>query len=144
MLSTTKHGCMLSCFTKVPEKPSNYHNASSLDALMLQFRRQSAWWNDTKISSSLCNRFNWIEKHYVAVIIAFRHQGQVSKRQFNPSNVVTTFVQGTRMQGFLKIIQTLSCWYSLDGSCWVLSYEYPYVRVSVIFQVFCIILCWLN
>ena len=37
----------------------------------------------------------------------------------NPSNAQTTFVQSTRMQRFLKIIQTLSCWYSLDSSQWV-------------------------
>ena len=34
---------------------------------------------------------------------------------------------------FLKIIQTLSCWYSLDRSHIVLSHAYPYNRVSVIF-----------
>ena len=36
----------------------------------------------------------------------------------------------------LKNISTLSCWYSLDSSHRVLSDEYPYARVSVIFQVF--------
>ena len=45
------------------------------------------------------------------------------------SNAEATFTQSTTMQRFLKIILTLSCWYSLDGSCWVLSYEYPYVKV---------------
>ena len=40
---------------------------------------------------------------------------------------------------FLKIIETLSCWYSLGSSRWVLSDENPCVRVSVIFQVLCII-----
>ena len=39
------------------------------------------------------------------------------------------------MQRFLKNIWTLSCWYSLESSCWVLSDEYPFARVSVIFQV---------
>ena len=38
----------------------------------------------------------------------------------------------------------LSCWYSLESSCRVLSDEYPFARVSVIFQRFCIILCWTN
>ena len=37
-------------------------------------------------------------------------------------------------------IQTLSCWYSLESYRWVLSDEYPYARVSVIFQHLCIIL----
>ena len=40
------------------------------------------------------------------------------------------------MQMFMKTILTLSCWYSLDSSRCVLSDEYPYARVSVIFQGF--------
>ena len=63
---------------------------------------------------------------------------------FNPSNAEATFVQSTRTQRFLKIFLTLSCWYSLDSSRQVLSDEYPFDRVSVIFQVFCIILYWTN
>ena len=54
----------------------------------------------------------------------------------NPSNAGTTLAQSTRTQTFLKIIKTLSCWYSLDSSRWVLSDEYPFARVSVIFQIF--------
>ena len=54
----------------------------------------------------------------------------------------STFVQSTRMQRLLKTILTLSCWYSLDSSHWVLSYEYPFARVSIIFKVFCINLYW--
>ena len=34
----------------------------------------------------------------------------------NPSKAKSTLVQSTRMQRFLKIIKTLSCWYSLDSS----------------------------
>ena len=34
----------------------------------------------------------------------------------NPFNAETTFVQSTRTQRFLKSIQTLSCWYSLESS----------------------------
>ena len=30
----------------------------------------------------------------------------------------------------------MSCWYSLDNPRWVLSFEYPFARVSVIFQFF--------
>ena len=37
---------------------------------------------------------------------------------------------------FRKPYKSLSCWYSLESSCWVLSNEYPYVRVSVILQLF--------
>ena len=37
------------------------------------------------------------------------------------------------MQTFLKTIVTLSQWYSLDSSRWVLSDEYPHARVPVIF-----------
>ena len=62
----------------------------------------------------------------------------------NPSNAEATFVQSTRTQRFLKIILTLSCWYSFDSTCWVLSDDYPHSRVLVIFQVFCISLYWLN
>ena len=62
----------------------------------------------------------------------------------NSSNAETTFVQSTRTQSFLKNIESLSCWYSLDSSRWVLSGEYPFARVSVIIQVFCIILYWPN
>ena len=57
-----------------------------------------------------------------------------------PTDAEATFIQTTRMQIYLKTILTLSCWYSLDSSSWELTDEYPYVRVSVIFQVFCIIL----
>ena len=66
------------------------------------------------------------------------HSSQIllSREIINPSNAETTFVQSTRMQHFLKNIQTLSCWYSLDSSRLVLSDEYPYARVSVIFQFF--------
>ena len=54
-----------------------------------------------------------------------------------PSNAaVATLVQSTKMQRFLKIILTLSCWYSLDSSYWVLLNEYPYARVWVIFSPF--------
>ena len=51
---------------------------------------------------------------------------------------------GTRMQIFLKTIETLSCWYSLENSRRVLSDDYPFARVSSIFQDFYIILYWQN
>ena len=47
-----------------------------------------------------------------------------------------TFAQSTRVQRSLKTILTLSCWYSLDSSHRVLSDEYPYAWVLVIFQGF--------
>ena len=72
----------------------------------------------------------------------------------NPSNAEATFIQSTMMQRFLKTILTLSCWFSLESSRWVLSDEYPYAEVSLIFQFFCIILhilklatssmCWIG
>ena len=46
----------------------------------------------------------------------------------NPSNAVATFAQSTRMQRFFKTIKTLSCWYSLESSCWALSDEYPFAK----------------
>ena len=54
----------------------------------------------------------------------------------NPSNAEATFFQSARTQRFLKTIRTLSCWYSLESSLLVLSDEYPFARVSVIFQLF--------
>ena len=54
----------------------------------------------------------------------------------NPSNAEVSFIQITRTQIFSKTIETLSCWYSLESSHRVLPYEYPFARVSVIFQVF--------
>ena len=51
---------------------------------------------------------------------------------FNPFNAEATFLNITRKQRFLKNIWTLSCWYSLKSSHWVLSDEYPCARVSVI------------
>ena len=53
----------------------------------------------------------------------------------NPYNADATFIQRTRTQRFLKTIKTLSCWYSFESSRRVLSYEYPFARVSVIFRV---------
>ena len=55
---------------------------------------------------------------------------------FNPSNAEATFIQSTRTQKFQKTIWTLLCGYSLESSCWALSYEYPFARFSVIFQFF--------
>ena len=52
--------------------------------------------------------------------------------------IEATFAQNTRIQRFLKNIQTLSYWYSLDSSYGALSYKYQCARVSVIFQIFCI------
>ena len=60
----------------------------------------------------------------------------MSQYPINPANAEATFVKSTRMQKSLKIIETLSCWYSLDSSWWVLSDEYPSARVSVIFRFF--------
>ena len=57
----------------------------------------------------------------------------------NPSNAEATFVQSTRMQQFLKNIETLSCWYALVSCRRELLNKYPFDRVSVNFQVFCII-----
>ena len=41
-----------------------------------------------------------------------------------------------KKQNIMKIILTLSCWYSLGSSHWALLDEYPCARVSVIFQLF--------
>ena len=53
--------------------------------------------------------------------------------KFKPSNAETTFVQSTRKQNSWKTIETLSSWYSFESSRRVLSDEYPFARISVIF-----------
>ena len=51
----------------------------------------------------------------------FLHHVQLACHHFNPSNAETSFLHLIiRMQRFLKNILTLSCWYSLESSCWVL------------------------
>ena len=55
-----------------------------------------------------------------------------SQISIKPSYAEATLVQSTRMQRFLKTMQTLSCWYSLDNSHWVLSDA----RLSTILKVF--------
>ena len=57
----------------------------------------------------------------------------------NPSNAEASFVQSTRTQRFLKSIETLSYWYSFESSRWVLSDEYPFARVSVIFRILALV-----
>ena len=42
----------------------------------------------------------------------------------------------SKRKDFWKLISNLSCWYSLDSSCWALSDECPCARFSVIFQIF--------
>ena len=54
----------------------------------------------------------------------------------NPFNAEATFVQSTQTLKPLKTMPTLSCWYSLESPHRVLSDEYPFARVSVIFHVF--------
>ena len=39
----------------------------------------------------------------------------------------------------MKIILTLSSWYSLESSCWALSDEYPFAMVSIICKLFVIV-----
>ena len=86
------------------------------------------------IGTPVLTKYQIIEYHKFSVIWDI----------FNPFIAEATFVQSTRMQRFLKNILTLSCWYSLESSCWVLSDEYPCARVPIIFQAFCIILSWQN
>ena len=61
------------------------------------------------------------------------HQQPGNSLRLNLAYAEATFVQSTRIQRFLI---TLSCWYLLESSHLVLSDEYPYARVSVIFQFF--------
>ena len=60
------------------------------------------------------------------------------------SDAEVTFLQCTKKEKIVKIILTLSCWYSLESSCRALSYEYPFARVSNIFHDFPIIWYWPN
>ena len=55
---------------------------------------------------------------------------------FNPFAAEVIFVQCSKKQIIMKIIRTKSCGYSYESSRWVLSDEYPFARVSVIFQLF--------
>ena len=57
-------------------------------------------------------------------------------KRLNPCNAESTFIEGTRTQKYSKTILTLSCWYSLYSSRWVLSDEHPFARGLVIFQHF--------
>ena len=59
----------------------------------------------------------------------------------NPSNAMAIIVRSTRTQRFLKTISTLSSWYSLDSSNWILSEEYTYARVSVTFSGYIVSFC---
>ena len=49
-----------------------------------------------------------------------------------------------RTQRFSQSILTLSCWYTLESSRKILSDKYPFARVSVICNIFRIILYWPN
>ena len=64
------------------------------------------------------------------------HDSLRSLRHINPSSAVATFAQNTRMQRFFKTIKTLSCWYSLESSCWALSDEYPFAKGFNVFSGF--------
>ena len=81
---------------------------------------------------------------------SIQYQKQISNgknyhiEKFNHSNAVATYVQSTRTQRVLKIILTMLCWYSSDSSHRVLLDECLSARVSVLLQVFCIILYRLN
>ena len=56
----------------------------------------------------------------------------------NPSNAKATFVQSTRMQRFLNHLNPVMLVF-IGLLLLSISDEYPYARVSIIFQLFCII-----
>ena len=64
-------------------------------------------------------------------------------QKYDISTLLMPRLLSSRAQ-FLKTIYPLSCLYSLDSSYCVLSDEYLCAKVSVIFQVFCILLYWPN
>ena len=83
-------------------------------------------------------RKRWVN-HYIQASTNWKISGMYTWKQqppSNPFNAEATLIKGTSMQKFFKPIQTLPSWYSLESSCWVLSDEYSFARVSVIFQVF--------
>ena len=82
------------------------------------------WTIPTKSVHFRVNGLKWGNMQYR------KYRGSFAK--FNPSNAEATFIRSTRTS-FLKIIETLPCWYPLESSRWVLSDEYPFARVSVIF-----------
>ena len=104
--------------------------------LSLQYSLDSSCW---VLSDELpCARVSVISQSLLHHLVIAKLA--TSNIRVYPSNAEATFVQSTRTQSVLKTIETLSCWYSLDSSRWVLSDEYPFPRVSIIFQFFCIIL----
>ena len=82
--------------------------------------------------------------HTVSMRKINREALAITEQVLNPYNAEATYIQSTKTQKFLKTTQTLSYWYSFNSSHWALLDEYPFVRVSVIFQYVCIILCWQN
>ena len=88
--------------------------------------------------------FTQLGYHYVSILSDNFNIEQdtryVHMDAVNPFADEGTSMQCTKKQKIMKIILTLSYWYSLNSSCWVLSDEYPSARVSVIIHVFCIIL----
>ena len=66
-----------------------------------------------------------------------------AKIQFYRENSILSMLRilssMAQKQKLMKIIWILSCWYSLESSRWVLTYEYPCARVSVTLQYFHII-----
>ena len=65
-----------------------------------------------------CNKRPQNKRYYIPIELnRWRHKRERVHRSILliPSNAEATFIK-TRMQTFLKTIQTLPCWYSLDNS----------------------------
>ena len=97
------------------------------------------------LSSSFCDEISQDVDFTLMLLVAYfaiQNDAKTWKKWLKPWHIGTrlgvliesypmnTMVQSTRMQIFLETIWTLSCWYSLNSSCRVLSDEYPFDRVS--------------
>ena len=65
----------------------------------------------------LADQWATCRKGSVSATVLAWFLGRVRYWQCNSSNAEAIFVQSTRMERFLKTIETLSCWLSKDGSC---------------------------
>ena len=77
----------------------------------------------------------------MGLVFALDVIGLYAAFNINPSKAKATFVLSTRTLKPFKTMPALSCWYSLDSSRQALSFEYPFARVSVVYQdfvLFCI------
>ena len=80
-------------------------------------------------------------------MIKVTYNSSFSVQDISPSSLTLPMLRllsskSIRMKRFLKTIQTLSCWYSLESSPWAFSDECPCARVPLIFRFFASFQAW--